>query len=248
MEEKIIDGVDVAGCVHLDEWKHCNICKELIKTIPDRHQCLTEQDLRCEYYSNCYYKQLKRLEQSHNKLYDDLLEVVKPYLSDFTGYDEKEQCFNIVLAVKEILGQLEQENEALKEKAYRQADYDYQLDDALDNLRKLEQENEELKQTIKDLTQSLDDCNVQRTQLKARLTPFEDSYFNGLSSIEIAGLAKKSIRITTYNRKLETALEEIKKLTIIGINASQCNCGLRALADDILHIITEAIGNELLEE
>lgn len=78
--------------------------------------------------------------------------------------------------------------------------------------KRLEQENEELKQTIKDLTQSLDDCNIQRTQLKARLTPLEDSYFNGLSSIEIAELAKKSIRITTYNRKLETALEEIQNI------------------------------------
>ena len=47
-------------------------------------------------------------------------------------------------------------------------------------------------------------------ELKARLTPLEDSYFNGLSSIEIAGLAKKSIRITSYNRQLEHALEEIK--------------------------------------
>lgn len=47
-------------------------------------------------------------------------------------------------------------------------------------------------------------------ELKARLRPLEDSYFNGLSSIEIAGLAKKSIRITSYNRQLEHALEEIK--------------------------------------
>ena len=36
-------------------------------------------------------------------LYKDLLEVVEPYLGDFTGYDEKEQAFNIVLAVKELL-------------------------------------------------------------------------------------------------------------------------------------------------
>ena len=39
--------------------------------------------------------------------------------------------------------------------------------------------------------------------------------------------------------KYKTALEEIKNLTVIGINASQCNCGLRALADDILQIISE---------
>ena len=36
-------------------------------------------------------------------LYDDLLEVIQPYLGDFTGYDEKEQAFNIVQAVKELL-------------------------------------------------------------------------------------------------------------------------------------------------
>jgi len=68
----IIDGIDISGCVHLDEWKHCNICKELIKTIPNRYQCLTEQDLRCEYYSNCYYKQLKRLEQENASLKEEI--------------------------------------------------------------------------------------------------------------------------------------------------------------------------------
>ena len=36
-------------------------------------------------------------------LYEELLKVVEPYLSDFTGYDEKEQAFDIVLAVKELL-------------------------------------------------------------------------------------------------------------------------------------------------
>ena len=36
-------------------------------------------------------------------LYNDLLEVIQPYLGDFTGYDEKEQAFNIVQAVKELL-------------------------------------------------------------------------------------------------------------------------------------------------
>lgn len=63
-----INGIDVSECVHLDEWKHCNICKELIKTIPDRHQCMTEQDLRCEYYSDCYFKQLKRLQEENKRL------------------------------------------------------------------------------------------------------------------------------------------------------------------------------------
>lgn len=36
-------------------------------------------------------------------LHEDLLKELKPFLSDFTGYDENHNCFNIVLAVKEIL-------------------------------------------------------------------------------------------------------------------------------------------------
>lgn len=212
------------------------------------------------------------IEQSNDKLYDDLLEVVKPYLSDFTGYDEKEQSFNIVLAVKELLGQLEQENKELSKLIKGTKDYtevcsvckdevtiypnisgrtDYTQNEVecltlaqiISRKNNLEQKNEELKQTIKELTQSLDDCNVQRTQLKARLTPLEDSYFNGLSSIEIAGLAKKSIRITTYNRQLETTLEEIDKKLELALDIEQTDAEESFdLLYEIQDIITEAIG------
>ena len=36
-------------------------------------------------------------------LYEELLKVVEPYLSDFRVYNEKELAFDIVLAVKELL-------------------------------------------------------------------------------------------------------------------------------------------------
>lgn len=49
---------------------------------------------------------------------------------------------------------------------------------------------------------------------------------------------RNEIDISNGYRK---ALEEIRKLTVIGINASQCNCGLRALADDILDKINEVL-------
>ena len=42
-------------------------------------------------------------------------------------------------------------------------------------------------------------------------------------------------------KQLRSALEEIRKLTVIGVNASQCNCGLRALADDILNKVNEVL-------
>lgn len=56
----------VKDCVLLDEWSHCKICQKLIKTVDGangkkREHLLTEEDLRCSFYTNCPYKQL-----SHN--------------------------------------------------------------------------------------------------------------------------------------------------------------------------------------
>ena len=42
------------------------------------------------------------------------------------------------------------------------------------------------------------------------IDPLLDPYFRGLSSSDIAELAKKSIRLTEENRRLEEALEEIE--------------------------------------
>ena len=77
--DKVINGVDVSGCNNIDEWEHCNICQVLIKTIPNRHQCLIEEELRCEFYPNCYYKQLQRLKEENKekavitRAYNDLV-------------------------------------------------------------------------------------------------------------------------------------------------------------------------------
>lgn len=113
-----------------------------------------DKENKCKYYK--LYKQLKRLEQSSDKLYNDLLEVVKPYLSDFTGYDENEQCFNIALAVKELLGQLEQENENLKKELATERLYSSQIEEFEESLHKLKQENEELKNILKDIDKKLE--------------------------------------------------------------------------------------------
>lgn len=77
-KEIIIDGVDVSKCIHIDNWKHCNCCNDLIKTIyPKASQCLIEEDLRCEIYSNCYYKQLKHQEQKNENLNEVTIEQRK---------------------------------------------------------------------------------------------------------------------------------------------------------------------------
>ena len=59
--------------------------------------------------------------------------------------------------------------------------------------------------------EEIEQLQAENERLKARLRPLEDSYFKGLSSIQITELAKKSIRITAENRKLEHALQEIRE-------------------------------------
>lgn len=66
---------------------------------------------------------------------------------------------------------------------------------------------------------------------------FNDEYFKGLDKQTVIELAKKSIRVTTYNRELEHALEEIKKIAS-KVMTEDWTVGY----DDILQIITEAIG------
>lgn len=51
------------------------------------------------------------------KMYLDLEEFIQPrLLGDFCGYDEEQQGFNIVLAIKEIIEAKEQECVALRKK------------------------------------------------------------------------------------------------------------------------------------
>lgn len=76
-----------------------------------------------------------------------------------------------------------------------------------------------------------------------------DLYFKGLTLEQIMELAKKSIRITTYNRQLETALEEIKAELKDDLTCESRECGcddygecLECLKETILNIITEVIG------
>ena len=64
-EKVIIDGIDVSECKWINHWKHCDICSSLIKTIKApsgkfRTKCLTEDDLCCVTFPDCYYKQLQR--------------------------------------------------------------------------------------------------------------------------------------------------------------------------------------------
>lgn len=84
-------------------------------------------------------------------------------------------------------------------------------------LQELEKANEQLKQENEMLRKTLKNKNFleiveENDTLKEALEPFKDEYFKGLENKQIAELAKKSIRITSENRKLEHGLEEIKQM------------------------------------
>ena len=56
--EILIDGVDVAGCEHYTTMEDCDGVHDLYEQLDD--YCSTKK--------NCYYKQLKRLEQENKEL------------------------------------------------------------------------------------------------------------------------------------------------------------------------------------
>lgn len=48
-------------------------------------------------------RKLRNIVSKQDGLYEELFEAIAPYIGDFTGYDEENQCFNIILAVKELI-------------------------------------------------------------------------------------------------------------------------------------------------
>lgn len=96
-KEIIINDVDVSKCIHIDNWKHCNCCNDLIKTIyPKASQCLIEEDLRCEIYPNCYFKQLKRKEQECEELQEKIKKYSKINEQDTKDFAKlKQECKNL---------------------------------------------------------------------------------------------------------------------------------------------------------
>lgn len=93
-------------------------------------------------------------------------------------------------------------------------------------------------------TQYCESCLELQKKLEAKeqeLEPFKDDYFKNLDTKTIAELAKKSIRLTTENRKFEDALDEIEEIlkTIIETNRVY---PLQANLQKILKIINKAKG------
>ena len=70
------------------------------------------------------------------------------------------------------------------------------------------------KKELFELQDCLDSAMTLVNKYQKLIAPLLDPYFRGLSSVGIAELAKKSIRLTEENRRLGEALDEVKEYTI----------------------------------
>lgn len=106
------------------------------------------------------------------------------------------------------------------------------------------QECEELKKKIETYKCSTN-CHkyIEADRYRKALAPFQDEYFKGLDTTAIAELAKKSIRLTTENRKLETALDEIEEMLQVIVKSNKVY-PLQSNLYKILNIISKAKGEE----
>lgn len=120
--------------------------------------------------------------------------------------------------LKEKLQAKEQEFEELKEKIRREVQEDVTCESRECGCDSSEECIECLKNTILNIINDERNDFVQDKVIckecgkyKQELKPFKDPYFKGLDNQIIAELAKKSIRLSTENRKLEDALDEIER-------------------------------------
>jgi hypothetical protein len=154
---------------------------------------------------------------------------------NFTVEDELEFAKVAVKSAEQKLEQVKQENKRLLEiinaKPLETVDMDcaFEIEKLKEQLQAKEQECERLrkqyncnacgtcngKEDYKNMQKHCEKAIAQNHKYKQELKPFKDTYFKGLYNQIIAGLAKKSIRLTTENRKLEQALDEIEEFCML---------------------------------
>lgn len=178
-EEIIIDGINVAGCEFYFEDngviapdgtpERANLC-----TSPER-SCENSDSCYCN--KECYYKQLKRLEQERDEWKKKYEDVANENLKEIYELIKKNDCWRGIVSV--VCSKLEQENKELSfaiEKCLENAGIE--CDDEEQALRslpmlgnahykvlvekeELEQENKELKEAKEQLKKWLD-ANLER--------------------------------------------------------------------------------------
>lgn len=215
-EQIMIDGVDVLECKHYE------------------YKSLKDCEMRYPESGDCEIGLL-------NYLFNGNLDIEK-YCKD------NPHCYFKQLTHKT------QECESLKQEIeILQNNFDTATRDCNEEIARLEQECEELKKKLRELElknvtlqnryQQLDGATIELNHYRKALAPFQDEYFKGLDTTAIAELAKKSIRLTTENRKLETALDEIEEMLQVIVKSNKVY-PLQSNLYKILNIISKAKGEE----
>ena len=184
----MINDVDVSRCDFLA--KEDDYCSYSGEYRAYKGQCGCSDEEMCKDHPNCYFKQLKRKEKE--------CEELREYHNKCCEEFENEK--------KELLEKYIQLSRDFYSGKYCNVEKCKQLD-------QLKAENEELKTMLKDLSYENQKFCYQIEEQTKQLEPFKDEYFKGLDNVVIAELAKKSIRITAEDSKLEQTLAEIKEIT-----------------------------------
>jgi len=93
-KEEISDSIwDIIKDDNLDINELCNSCRDKL---------IKELNWKENEYEESMINKLNLIKNNAD-LHENLLEVIKPYLDDFTGYNEETHMFDIVQAVKEII-------------------------------------------------------------------------------------------------------------------------------------------------
>lgn len=91
MEEKIIDGVNVSECKY-----YVTYTKDCINDNKSYN--------KCESYKDCYYKQIKRLEQENEELKNILKDIDKKLeLALDVEQTDAEESFDLLYEIQEII-------------------------------------------------------------------------------------------------------------------------------------------------
>ena len=105
-----------------DEITDCYIRELLGKLALKEQECKKNQEIAQEAISklctekSALYNELNQLKEKNEKMsrgYAELTETVIPYIDDFSGYNEELNGFDIVLCVKELLQQFQEESKEL---------------------------------------------------------------------------------------------------------------------------------------
>ena len=229
----IIDGVDMNECEFLIINNDKHLCRCIKSDLFGAIEFVENvRKGNCKDNPNCYYKQLKRKEQEceeFRKANDEKNELLAKL-----GCPTIATARRKVFCLQEQLDQFKAEQNKIKTICDNHFD-EYEmgcldLSDAIESLlerydnaitglmkqrKELKADNDEFKTMLKDLSYENQKFCYQIEEQTKQLEPFKDEYFKSLDNVVIAGLAKKSIRITAENSKLEQALTEIKEIAEI---------------------------------